>query len=168
MSWVDEVSSVLKQCVGASASSPGANAAADFGKIAEQAPASAVSGGLSEAFRSESTPPFGEMIAQLFEQSDATQRAGILNHLIAAAGPVAAAGGPLGKLAELLPGSGVTPDQARQVSPEAVRQLAEGAQKRDPSIIDKASAFYAEHPTLVKALGASALALIMSHMSQRR
>jgi hypothetical protein len=61
----------------------------------------------------------------------------------------------------------VTPEQAQQVPPEAVHQLAEQAQKNDPSIVDRASGFYAQHPTLVKALGAGSLALIMSHMSRR-
>jgi hypothetical protein len=53
------------------------------------------------------------------------------------------------------------------VSPEAVHQLAEQAEKNNPSIVDQASRFYAEHPTLVQGLGAGALALIMSHMSRR-
>ncbi len=35
------------------------------------------------------------------------------------------------------------------------------------SVVDMASQFYAQHPTLIKSLGAGALALIMSHMSRR-
>jgi hypothetical protein len=48
-----------------------------------------------------------------------------------------------------------------------VQQLAEHAQKQNPSIIDQASQFYSQHPTLVQALGAGSLALIMSHLSKR-
>ncbi len=73
----------------------------------------------------------------------------------------------LGGLAGLLGGgSQVTPEQAQQVPPEAVHNLAQQAERNDPSIIDKASSFYAQHPTLVQGLGASALAMIMSHMSR--
>jgi len=66
------------------------------------------------------------------------------------------------------PAKTVTPQQAEQVQPEAVQELAKHAQQQDPSIIDRASSFYARHPKLVQGLGAGALALIMSHMSNRR
>ena len=169
MSWLDEVGELLGQYKGASASSPPPNVATDFSKVAEKTPPSAISGGLADAFRSESTPEFGDMISRLFAQSDSTQRAGILNQLIAAAGPALSSGGALAGLSGLLSGSGstVSPQQAQQVSPDTVRQLADVAHKHDPSIIDKASEFYAQHPTLVTGLGAGALALIMSHLSQR-
>lgn len=168
MSWIDQVGGLLQKYSGASGASPAPNATADFAKVAESAPPSALSGGLSAAFRSGDTP-FGEMVSQLFARSDPQQRAGILSHLLAAAGPAAGSAGGLGELAALLPGaqSGISPEQAHQVQPETVRQLADAAVKRDPSIIDRASEFYSQHPTLVKSMGAGALALIMSHLSQR-
>lgn len=168
MSWIDQVGGLLQKYSGASASSPPQSATTDFAKVAESAPPSALSSGLSAVFRSGNSS-FGEVVSQLFAQSDATQRAGILGHLMAAAGPEAGSAGALGGLAALLPGarSAVTPKQAQQVPPETVRELADAAAKRDPSIIDKASEFYAQHPTLVKSMGAGALALIMSHLSQR-
>ena len=169
MSWIDEVGTLLRQYKGASASAPPPSADADFAKVATQAPPSAISSGLAEAFRSDSTPEFGDMISRLFAQSDSKQRAGILNHLLAAAAPATSSGGALGGLTALLAGgrSAVTPEQAQQVAPEQVRELASQAQKHDPSIIERASDFYSQHPTLVKSLGAGALALIMSHLSQR-
>ena len=105
------------------------------------------------------------MLSGLFGQSNGDQRAGILNMLVSSAGP-GLASGVLGPLAG--GNSQVTPQQASQVSPESVQQLAEHAQRNDPSIIDQASNFYAQHPTVVKALGAGALAMIMSHISQRQ
>jgi len=53
------------------------------------------------------------------------------------------------------------------LSPDAVKQLADQAQKADGTVVDKLGSFYAQHPTLVKSLGAGALALMMSHMSRR-
>jgi hypothetical protein len=47
-----------------------------------------------------------------------------------------------------------------------VRQLAEHAEKRDPSVVERAGEFYAQHPTLVQGLGAAALALIIRHVSR--
>lgn len=167
MSLIDEFGALLGKYKSASASAPPPGVDADFAKVAEKTPTSAISSGLAEAFRSKSTPEFGDMISQLFAQSDSTQRAGILNHLLAAAGPALGSGGALAGLSGLLSGSTVAPEQAQKVSADAVRQLANEAHKRDPSIVDKASEFYAQHPTLVKGLGAGALALIMSHLSQR-
>jgi hypothetical protein len=64
-------------------------------------------------------------------------------------------------------GQTISPQQAQQVSPEAVQQLAAHAEKNDPSIIDKASAFYAQHPQLVKTLGGAALTIALAKVAQR-
>jgi len=75
----------------------------------------------------------------------------------------------LGSLAGLLGGGKtVTPAQAEQIPPEAVQQLAEHAEKQNPSIVDRASEFYAQHPTLVQALGVGSLTMIMSHLFQNK
>jgi len=123
---------------------------------------------LSHAFNSDQTPPFGQMLGNLFNNSDPNQKAGLLNQLAQAIGPQLLASGALGSLGSLLGrGTPVTPDQAAQVSAEQVQQAADHAQKHDPSIVDQASNFYAQHPTLVQGLGAAALAMIMSHISKK-
>ncbi len=150
-------------------------ALSDFVGMLENAPQEHVAGGLAEAFRSDGTPPFGQMLATLFRNSNGQQRAGILNQLLGSVGPgllasIGPGGGGLGSLAGLLGGGGqpnVTPEQANQVPPETVQQLAEHAEKQNPSIVDEASRFYAQHPAVVQALGAGALALVMSHLSRR-
>lgn len=152
---------LLEQYAG-SGSAPG-NAAQDFEQVSKTASPSHLAGGLAEAFRSNETPAFPQMLSSLFGNSDGQQRAGLLNHLLSAVAPGAATG-ILGNMVGS--GSSVTPEQAQQVPPEAVHQLAEEAQKNDPSIIDTIGNFYAQHPTVVKTLGAGALALIMSHMSR--
>jgi hypothetical protein len=177
MSWLEQIDDVLQRYKGASTSPAPTQVSTDFAKVATHAPSSALSSGLTEAFRSQDTPPFGQMVSELFARSSPQQRAGILDHLIPAAGP--AAGGWLGKLAGQFSGAApqtptplgrttVTPEQAQQVAPETVGELAHQAQTNDPSIVERASEFYAQHPQLVQGLGAAALALIMSHVSQRR
>ena len=140
-----------------------ANVEQDFEHVAQNAAQPHLAAGLADAFRSNQTPPFGQMLGTLFSNSNGQQQAGILNHLMGALGP-SALSGVLGSFAG--GGSQVTPQQAQQVSPQQVHQLAEQAQQKDPSIIDTVSGFYAQHPTLVKALGAGSLAMIMSHMSR--
>lgn len=65
-------------------------------------------------------------------------------------------------------GRQVTPEMAERVSPDVVRSMAEQAEKHDPSIIDTLSNFYAEHPTLVKSLGAVALTIAINQIANRR
>jgi hypothetical protein len=153
----------LQQYVGGASNT--ANAERDFDHVANNASQDHLASGITGAFRSDSTPPFAQMISHLFSNSDGQQRAGILNHLLSAAGP-GAAGGLLGGL---LGGQGttqLTPEQAQQVPPEAVHDLAQKAERNNPSILETAGNFYSQHPTLVKSLGTVALASVLSHMTQ--
>jgi hypothetical protein len=173
MGVFDQLQTVLQQY------SSGTTAAAEdhaqveqhFDQVATAVPQSTLAEGLAAAFRSNQTPAFSQMIGSLFNQSNGEQKAGILNQLLASAGPGVLAGlgggAAAGGLASLLRGGQVSPEQAQQVPPEAVQQLADHAEKKDPSIVDQASAFYAQHSTLVKSLGAAALVLTMSRMSQQ-
>jgi hypothetical protein len=160
---------ILSQYRNASSTAPPPNTEEDYSRVAQTAPQAHVASGLTEAFRSGETPPFGEMLRTLFSNSNGQQRAGILNQLLGAVGRGGLQSGALSGLSGFLTGgkTTVTPEEANQVSPETAQQLAEHAQERDPSIVEQASAFYAQHPTLVKSLGAGALALIMSHLSRK-
>jgi hypothetical protein len=160
---------IFEQYRNASVANPPQNVQQDYQRAAEAVPSSHLADALGEAFRSGETPPFGQMVSNLFTNSNPDQRAGILNHLVSAVGPSALGSLALGSLGGLLRGGNATvsPEQAKQVSPEAVQQLAEHAEKQNPSIIDHASQFYSQHPKLVRALGAGSLALIMSHLSKR-
>jgi len=59
----------------------------DFDHIAQNAEPDMLEQGISHAFRSDQTPPFGNMVGQMFGQADSGQRAGMLNQLIGALGP---------------------------------------------------------------------------------
>jgi hypothetical protein len=162
-----DVLNVLRQYSTATAANPPANAQQDFEKVAQAAPREHLADGLAEAFRSNQTPAFPEMLANLFSQSNGQQRAGILSQLLGSVNPGAMAGLGGGLAALLRSGSAVSPEQASQISPAEVQQLAEHAQRNNPSVIEQASSFYSQHPKLVQALGGGALAVVMSHMSKR-
>jgi hypothetical protein len=145
------------------------------GNVEQQFPEAAANAGrgdlasaLSNAFNSNQTPPFGQMLGNLFGNSNPDQKAGLLNQLIQAVGPQLMASGALGRLGGLLGGGGqITPQQAEEISPEDVQAAAAHAEKHNPSIVDAASDFYAQHPTVVQGLGAAALALMMNHMNKK-
>ena len=171
MGLFDQLSSVLQQyanSTGTGQVNPQVNE--HFDQVAQAAPSSTLADGLAAAFRSNNTPAFGQMLGSMFNQSNGEQKAGILNQLLASGGTglLSQLGGAGGGLAALLGGtSQLTAQQASQVSPEVVQQLAAHAEKSDPSLIDKASAFYSQHPALIKTLGGAALTIAMAKMAQR-
>jgi hypothetical protein len=145
-----------------------------FDEVARQSSPRDLGNGVAAAFRSDATPPFGQMIGDLFGRSDPQQRAGILNQIIrsvGAGGLASVAGGVLGRV---LGGAGgnapatITPEQASSISPQDAAVIAEHAEKKDPTIMDRAGEFYAQHPDLVKGLGAAALAIALGRMHSQR
>src|SRR6185295_1613121 len=136
--------------------------------IAETAPPHVMADALAQAFRSDQTPSFSEMVSNLFSASNPEQRAGLLKQLIAATGP-----SPLANvtgLNDLVESSGqsVTPQRVSQISAEQVQQLATHAHWSNPSIVDHVSRFYAQHPNVVKALGSAAITIAIQHIARRR
>jgi hypothetical protein len=169
MGILDSLNDVLKNYSGGQNQSA-ANAEQHFDQVAQAAPSNVIAEGLAAAFRSDQTPAFGNLVSSLYSQSSGDQKAGILNQLLASAGPgilTQLVGG--GALAGLLgQGGQITPEQAQTVSPEVVQQIATHAEKADSSIIDKASAFYAQHSSLVKTLGGAALTIALAKVAERR
>ena len=182
MDWMNQLSGVLQQYTGAAAAPARSNVQDDFDQIAQSAPPEELADGLAAAFRSDKTPDFGQMAAQLFSNSSGQERAGILNTLIRTAGPMilsqvlsrrtgSNAGGGLSSVIDMLTNgqqTEITPEQAGQVPVEAVEEIAVQAEKKDPSVIDQVSKFYAAHPTLVKTLGAAALTIALTQIAKRQ
>jgi len=165
MSWLNALNDIVQRYSGqaAGASPAGDDPHQDYQQVTQSAPPEVVADGLSQAFRSDRTPAFPEMVSNLFSHSDPNQRAGLLNKLLGALGP-----GALGSLGSLGMGSSVTPQQASELSPQQVQQMAAQAEKHNPSIVDQVSSFYAQHPQAVQALGGLALTIALQHMMRRR
>jgi len=140
----------------------------DFRQASRAAPQNVVANGISQALRSDRTPPFSQMLANLFSHSDPNQRAGVLNRLLGSvdSGALNAVPG-LSGLSSMLGIRTVSPEEANAVSPDQVQQIAAHAQEQNPSIVDEVSGFYAQHPQVVKAVGGLALSIALQHMLRR-
>ena len=140
----------------------------DFDEVAKQVPPDALGDGIAHALRSDKTPPFGDMVGRLFSGSNPSMRAGLLNQLIAAAGPAI-----VGKLGSLLgnrtpdASTSITEADAQRISPEQVSDIAQHAEKADPSVMDRIGSYYAKNPELVKVLGGAALAIALGRLANR-
>ena len=171
MDWMNAVEDMFQRYSGqggGTAAAP-ADPHQDYVQVTQSAPPNVVASGISRAFRSDQTPPFPEMVANLFSNSDPNQRAGVLNRLLKSAGPGMLSAIPgLEGLSSLLRGGNVTPEQARQVSPRQVQQMAAHAERQNPSVVDEVSSFYAQHPDVMKAVGGLALTIALQHMMRRR
>jgi hypothetical protein len=114
--------------------------------------------------RSDDTPPFSQLVSQLFASGSGEQKLAMLTTLFSSVPPDVRA-----QLPSMIPGLGgvTTPASAQAVSPDAVQQLAEHAEQHDASIVDRMSALYAAHPGLIKTLGSTAMMIAMRTIAQR-
>jgi len=160
-----DLGNLLQQYIGGANSG---RAADDFDQVAQNAPRASIAQGIASALRSDQTPPFPQMVSQLFGQSNPDQRAGMLTKLLGGNGALlsSVAGGALTKIFGGNAPAQVTAEQASQISPEQVQEIAEKAQQQNPGIVDRLGDFYAEHPTLIKAAGGAALAVALGYMAQ--
>jgi hypothetical protein len=184
-----DLGNLLNQYLGGASGADKTRAEEDFDRVSQAAPREAVAQGVTQALRSDQTPPFPQMVGQMFGQSNPNQQAGMLNQLIAAAGPsllgmlagrggagaMGGMGGGLGglggMLGNLLGGATggqpqITPEQASQLSPEQVQEIAQKAEQENPGVVERMGDFYAQHPNIVKGLGGAALAIALAHMAQ--
>jgi hypothetical protein len=184
-----DLGNLLQQYMNGASGADNTRATEDFERVTQEVPRETVAQGVTQALRSDQTPPFPQMVGQMFGQSNPNQQAGMLNQLIAAAGPsllgmlggrggagAGGMGGLGGMLGNLLGGASggqpeITPEQASQLSPEQVQEIAQKAEQENPGVVERMGDFYAQHPNVVKGLGGAALAIALAHMAsniQRR
>jgi len=134
--------------------------------VAREAPKDELGRGVAEAFRSDETPPFADMVGALFEKASPEQRTAMLNAIVEKLGPGALGGVAGGALAghEGASTPAIPLDKANQISPNDVRDVVNTAQAGEPGLMDRMGQFYAEHPELVKTLGAGALMVVLAKM----
>ena len=137
-----------------------------YDQVAQQAGPDMLGSGLAEAFRSDQTPPMGDMVSQLFGQSNGQQQAGMLNQILASLGPAATAALAGGALSRVMApgGQAISAEQASRLSPSEVRDVGTQAQQQSPGLADQLGRFYADHSGLIKVLGGAALLVAMTKM----
>jgi len=145
---------------------------AEYDEAAQKLPLESLAEGITHAFQSHETPPFSQMVGELFNKSNPEQRSGLLEKLLSAAqgsGLSRLAGE--GTLANIIKGfretGQVTPEQTENLSAEEVTKLAGRVEKQNPSVVQQAGHFFSQHPGLFKTLGATALALVLSKVGRK-
>jgi len=173
MEWLNQVTEIMNKY---GSSRPGTvpdSVYDDFDRFSQTAPSSQLSEGLAEAFRSNQTPPFASMLSQLFGRSPANQKSSVLSTLVATLGPAVvsqmlARHGAGRAATQLENGQNVSPELAEQIPAGSIEAVAAEAERKDPSVVDRISKFYADQPALVKTLGGLALTVAMAKVAQRQ
>ena len=166
MAVLDDVKELLGKY--AQGVTPTGDAGAHFQQVAQSVDSRTLAGGIAEALRSDKTPPFSQLVSQLFASGSGEQKTAMLSTLMSAI-----PANQRSKIASMIPGldgasasSGTPP--AEGVSPNDVQKLAQHVETQDATIVDKMSQLYAAHPMLVKTLGAGAMAIVMKKIGQYR
>ena len=168
MSFLSSIGGLLEQYAGGNA--PAGNVEDHFDQVAQNAPSSTLAGGIAAALGGGGSTNFAQLATQLFANGNGGQQAGMINTLIATAGPEllqSFLGGNAGSaIGSLLQGgqTQVTPDQAAAIPPEEVQALAQHVHQNDPSIVDRIGEVYSAHPDLIKSLGSIFLGVAMKNM----
>ena len=173
MDWMDNLANLLRQNAG---EHPAANLYPTpspeeiehhFDYLVRSSAREDLACGLAEVFRSDRTPPFPQMAALLYQNSGLAERAQVVHALMEFVEPAS-----LSELG-LTSGSsqsalGAARDNWGQVLPETIQVLAERAEKIDPSVLNRVSSVYADHPELVKTLGTTAVSVLLAQVAKRQ
>jgi len=164
MGLLDDLKGMLSQYD--SGQEPLGDAGAHFQQLAQSVDSGTLAQGIAAAMRSDETPPFAQLVSQLFASGSGDQKAAMLSLLLSAVSPEQRA-----QLSAVAPGLGLssasTAADAAAVAPSAVQALAQHVEQHDSGIVDKMSALYAAHPTLVKTLGSAAMMIAMRKIAER-
>jgi len=165
MALLDALRDVIAQY--APGMTPSGDPGDHFQQVAESMDSGTLAHGIAAAMRSDETPPFAQMVSQLFSSGSSDQKTAMVNTLLSSINPQQRA-----QLASLIPGLGpmatVTSAQASAVPPTAVQTLAQHAEQQDAGIVEKMSSLYAAHPTLVRTLGSAAMMIAMRTIAERQ
>lgn len=134
-----------------------------FDEVVANAPANELGKGVAEAFRSDQTPDMGQMVGQLFGNSNGSQQAGMLNQVLASLGPAAIAaiaGGVLGRLVQ----PNATPAQTQPNAAPTHQVLKE--ESSAPVLIDAAAPVLTEAAAPVQITPAQASTLSVEQVKE--
>ena len=167
MDWTAQLGSMLQNYASGRADQQAAEQ--DFDHLAQHAPRDTVASGIAEAFRSDQTAPFPNMLSQLFTRSAGDQRATVLNTLVSTLGPacdLACAEQARRRDGQFHRAGCCSAPGSRSGAGGGGAGNSSQAERTDPSVMDRISHFYADQPAIVKTLGGLALAVAMAKVAQ--
>ncbi len=160
MSLLDQLGGVLSNLTGGNVSDQ--QAGEHYDQIANTVPQNQLGAAIGPALASLGGTQVQQSVSNSAAQMDPQQRGNMVQTLLGGLGGAGNLGGLLSQL-------GVSPsvqNDPSSASPDDVGKLAAHTQANNPDVFHQAMAVYSAHPTLVKALGAAAIAGIARHLAK--
>lgn len=164
MSFFNSIGGLLNQYIGGSGAASTEEAHEHYDQVTSAVPAGILGSAIGPALQSLALGEVQQHIFNSASQMSSEQRGGLVQSLLG--GFVSSGTNVSSLLAQL----GINPsvaDNPESASPEEVAALAAHAHQNNPDVFHRAMAFYAEHPTLVKAMGAAAVSAIIYEIAKR-
>ena len=163
-----DLGNLLQQFAGQPTAADPEGVAQAFSHVVGDTPRSTIAQGLASAFLSHDTPPFGQLVSQLFGRSDPHLQTSLLNQLLDHVSPamLTALAGSVGELFTEDGHAKLTPEQVADITPPQVAEIAATAQQHNPGVVERVASFFADHPQLVNSLDSASLKAALSTMAQ--
>lgn len=161
MALFDQLSGLLSNVLGGNLSEQQTHE--HYDQIAQATPPEALGSAIGPALAGLGSGEIQQRVSNSAAQMSPGQIGGLVQSLL---GGLGASGMNIGSVLGQL---GIDPSVAsnpQSATPDEVAKLAAHAQATNPGVFQEAMSFYAQHPTLVKALGTVVIAKIASQLSQ--
>lgn len=161
MSFLDQLGPLLQQYAGGQPAASDADAHAHYDQITAAVPQHQLAPAITAGLNTLPEDEVRDRVATSANQMSAPQRGSLVQTMIDGLGP---------NVASVLAQLGLNPALAQdpnQATGADAGSLAAHVQQERPEIFNKAMAVYAQHPMLVKALGAVAIAKIAQQLTRQ-
>ncbi len=162
MSILDQLSGVLNNVIGGNLSEQEVHS--NYDQIAQTVPQQTLGAAMGPALQALGPEEAQKRIAASAQQMTPDQRGGMMQQLLG--GLTSSSGMNVGSLLSQLGINQAVATNPQSATPDEVASLAAHAQTNNPDLFHEAMGFYAQHPTLVKSLGAVVIAQIASHLGR--
>jgi len=165
-----DLGSLLQQHAGHVTAADPDGVAQAFKHIVGEQSQSSVAQGIARAFLSDDTPPFAQMVSQLFFRSDSGLRTELLNLLLDNVSPtmLSALAGSVGTLFTENGHPHLSTEQITDITPPQVAEIAVVAQQHNPGIVERVAMLFARHPDIFNGLDSDILKVALGSMAQQR
>jgi hypothetical protein len=164
MSFFDSIGGLLNQYIGGNAAASTEEAHQHYDQVTSAVPSGVLGSAIGPALSSLAVEEIQQHIFNSASQMSPAQRGGFVQSIM---GGLASSGGNVSSILSQLGISPSVADNPQDASPEDVAALAAHTQQNSPDVFHRAMEFYAEHPTLVKAMGAAAVSAIIYEIARR-
>ena len=162
MALFDQLSGLLGNLAGGNLSEQETHA--HYDQIAQSVPPQTLSSAIGSALGGMETNEVQQRVGNSAAQMSPQQRGGMVQSLL---GGLGSSGMNIGSLLSQLGINQNVAANPQSATPDEVAKLASQAHATNPGILQEAMSVYAEHPTLVKALGTVVMAQIGRHLANQ-